>query len=250
MRIYIGMDDTDSRGSEYGTGKVARWLEEALPGGCRVWGVVRQQLLADERIPYTSHNSSACVVVDTPDDSLFERIVAAAALHVEKHAIPGSDPGLCVCRQDNGNLSDLMSFSRRCTREVVTQALAMQASRGFHLSAHGGTGDGIIGAAAAVGLTASGQCGRFIEFGRLRDLGDPVRVSELEALGITVVSIDRQAPLPWPDDPIHTHGWLRPRLWAGNAILPVQEDPGGGWTCVGRKKNKGGTDHGGQDLLP
>jgi tRNA(Ile2) C34 agmatinyltransferase TiaS len=99
MRIYLGIDDTDSNESEYGTGKVARWIEDSLPAGCRVCGVVRQQLLVDNRIPYTSHNSSACVVVDVNDESLFDHIMTVASGHIEKHAVRGSDPGLCVCAE-------------------------------------------------------------------------------------------------------------------------------------------------------
>ena len=66
MRVYIGFDDTDILGSDIGTGKLARRFEKLLPADCRVWGVVRQQLLVDPAIPYTSHNSSACVVIDYP----------------------------------------------------------------------------------------------------------------------------------------------------------------------------------------
>lgn len=249
MKIYIGMDDTDSLDSDYGTGKVARWLQNSLPEGCRVWGVVRQQLLVDNRIPYTSHNSSACLVLDADDDLIFDRIVSSAADHIERHAVEGSDPGLCVCPDNYVNMPELIAFSKSCTREVVSQAQAMKSSAGAHLSAHGGTGDGIIGAAAAVGLTACGQCGRFIEYGRLRDLPDPVPVHLLESNGIMVVSVDRQAPLPSPQDLVYSHGWLRPRLWAGKALLPVQKNPQGGWNCIGRKKNKGGSEYGGENLL-
>jgi len=250
MRLYIGMDDTDSKESPYGTGKVARWLEDELPWGCLVWGVVRQQLLVDERIPYTSHNSSACVVVDIEDDSLSGTIIDIAAKHIERHSVAGSDPGLCICTDVDNNLHEIKLFSQICTREVVTQTRAMKAATHAHLSSHGGTGDGIIGAAAAVGLTALGKCGRFIEFGRLRDLADPVEVSALESLGIMVVSIDRHAPLPSPSDLVHSNRWLRPRLWGGRAILPVRKIPDGGWSCVGSKENKGGMDHGGKDILP
>lgn len=238
MRIFIGFDDTDSSESDYGTGKVARWFEGQLPVGCRLWGVVRQQLLLDDRIPYTSHNSSACAVIEAPDESLLDRLIDSAAAHIEKHAVSGSDPGLCVCAEGNENLAGIIDFSVRCTREVVTQGDAVKAAGNVHLSGHGGTNDGIIGAAAAVGLTALGRCGRFIEYGRLRELPDPVTVSDLESLGIMVVSVDRQAPLPSPDGAVHTHGWLRPRLLSGKPILPVLKDGTGGWICVGRKKGK------------
>lgn len=120
MRIYIGFDDTDSIDSSYGTGKVARWFEQELPRGCSLWGVLRQQLLVDDRIPYTSHNSSACAVVEAPDDSAFDHLISSAAAHLVKHAVDGSDPGLCVCLGNNGSLADIIDFSMRCTREVMT----------------------------------------------------------------------------------------------------------------------------------
>jgi len=55
----------------------------------------------------------------------------------------------------------------------------MEAANKVHLSGHAGTNDGIIGAAAAVGLTISAWSGRFIEFGKLRDLQDGISVSDL-----------------------------------------------------------------------
>jgi hypothetical protein len=63
MPDYIGFDDTDILGAEVGTEKPVRRFEALLPEDCRLWGVVRRQLLVDARIPYTSHNSSACAVV-------------------------------------------------------------------------------------------------------------------------------------------------------------------------------------------
>ncbi|MCG6536812.1 MAG: hypothetical protein L7F78_19415 [Syntrophales bacterium LBB04] len=83
MRAYIGFDDTDNHDSDFGTGKVARRFENLMPEGCHMWGVVRQQLLFDERIPYTSHNSAAHHLLD----------------HI-KSAAPGSDPGLCFGEGD------------------------------------------------------------------------------------------------------------------------------------------------------
>lgn len=76
MKVYIGFDDTDTRDSDFGTGKVARRFEKKLPEGCRLWGVIRQQLLVDERIPYTSHNSSACAVIDVPDSATKEALLS------------------------------------------------------------------------------------------------------------------------------------------------------------------------------
>ncbi len=88
----------------------------------------------------------------------------------------------------------------------MTQQEVLGSVNGTHISGHGGTNDGIIGAVAAVGLTASGWSGRFIEFGRLREFPDLVTVSELERSGIRVVSVDRDTMLPGYDDVVNTRG--------------------------------------------
>ena len=78
MKVYIGFDDTDTVDSEMGTGKLVRRFEALLPEGCSLWGVVRQQLLVDDRIPYTSHNSAACGVVLLREPSQGEELLERA----------------------------------------------------------------------------------------------------------------------------------------------------------------------------
>lgn len=239
MRIYVGFDDTDTVDSERGTGKLARWFEGRLPESCKLWGVVRQQLLMDDVIPFTTHNSSACAVIEAPDPSYVDGLISRAVEHIEHHFIPGSDPGLCIAYNDNPALSRLISFGRACVTRIVTQREALEAASGVHLSGHGGTEDGIIGAAAAVGLTAYGWGGRFIEFGRLRSFPDKVSTSDLEQAGIAVVSVDREAKVPSPGDRIDTRGWLRPRLWGGRPVLPVVPGEDHSWVMVGEKNRNG-----------
>jgi len=238
MRVYIGFDDTDTRESDFGTGKVARRFEQKLPEGCRLWGVVRQQLLVDERIPYTSHNSSACAVIDLSDPAMGKALLPLAVDHIESQAAEGSDPGLCVAREGDPALVELAVFGRLCATRIVTQKNALQAASGIHLTGHGGSNDGIIGAAAAVGLTVSGWSGRFIEFAGLRRFPDRVPVYELEQSGILVVSLERDALIPAPEDIVDTSGWLRPRLWGNKAILPVQPRGKGIWESMGTKRKK------------
>ena len=239
MRTYIGFDDTDNKNANRGTGKLARWFEKELPEGCRLWGVVRQQLLLHDDIPYTSHNSSACVVVDTREPGMEEELTRLAVAHVERHSLVGSDPGVCVTSNGERGLSVLVDFGYRCTREVVSQEDALHAARDVHLSGHGGTNDGIIGAAAAVGLTASGHSGRFIEFGGLRDFSEQITVWELAQHNILVMSLERDAQPPSPDDQVHTNNWLRPRLWGNRAVLLAHKKSEGIWESLGKKHKKG-----------
>ena len=237
MRIYIGFDDTDILDSDFGTGKLARRYERMIPGECKVWGVIRQQLLVDPAIPYTSHNSSACVVVDCPDKSYIEILKGAAVAHIEAMSLPGSDPGLCLVGEGDPALPALEAFGLTCTAKIVFQNDARLAAGNAHLSGHGGTNDGIIGAAAAVGLTSSGWSGRFIEYSRLREFPDTLAVSALLQKNIQVVSVDRDACCPRPEDIVHTKGWLRPRLWGNTAVLPVKPAGVGLWESLGNKRN-------------
>jgi len=238
VRVYLGFDDTDTIESDRGTGKLARWFEDVLPRGYHFWGVIRQQLLIHQDIPYTSHNSSACVILETDACIVGRELISAAVEHVEQYAVEGSDPGICVAHEEDPNLADLVAFGRACTTRMVTQNEAFKAAKGMHLSGHGGSNDGIIGAAAAVGLTAYGWGGRFIEFGRLRALPDQMSVQELEKSSILVVSVDRDGKVPAPGDMILTGGWLRPRLWGGGAVLSVIPRTDGVWECLDKKRGK------------
>jgi len=239
MKIYVGFDDTDSLDCEYGTGKVARWFSSELPAGCRMWGVVRQQLLVDDAIPYTSHNSSACLIIEAScNGRLLPELAARAAAHLERHAADGSDPGVCVAAEGNPEVARLMEFGLACTRRVVTQEDARRACSEIHLSGHGGSNGGIIGAAAAVGLTAAGWYGRFIEFGLLRQLPSELRVDELETHGIRVMSMDRDAVVPKPGERVMTKGWVRPRLLGGQPVLPVVQLTPGVWETMGGRRGR------------
>lgn len=235
MRVYVGFDDTDVAGADRGTGKFARWFEGKLPPGTVLHGVVRQQLPVLEGIPYTSQNSAACLIVDNVEPSQVHELIERGAQHIRDHFIEGSDPGLCVVAEDHAATVSLVDFGRCASSRIVTQKEAIRAINGFHLSGHGGTNDGIIGAAAGVGLTIGGWSGRFIEFNGLRDFGTMVRVIDLEARGIRVLSVDRNALVTSPEDMVDTRDWLRPRLWGGSAVLPVESCGHGSWRSISGK---------------
>ncbi len=237
MRLYIGFDDTDNTHSDRGTGKLARWFQTKLPRQTRLVGIVRQQLPKLAGIPYTSQNSSACVILDTDEPDMAPSIIEAGIAHIREHFIEGSDPGLCVVDDRSPGLPDLVEFGKTCSSRIVTQKEAVQAARGAHLSGHGGTNDGIIGAAAGVGLTIYGWVGRYIEFGGLRKLPDTVTVRELESTGIVTLPLERNAMVPGPDDMVETGGKLRPRMWGGRPAVPVKRIADGRWDVVGRKKS-------------
>ncbi len=67
MAVFlIGIDDTDNLSSR-GTGWLARRLsDECASRGLRPLGVTRHQFLVHPAIPYTSHNSGACIALESP----------------------------------------------------------------------------------------------------------------------------------------------------------------------------------------
>lgn len=238
MKVYFGFDDTDTHDSFYGTGKLVRWFLKDLPQDCECLGVVRQQLYVCDEIAYTSHNSAACMIAEIADSDLLDQAIESAVNHLKKHFVVGSDPGLCVATEFDKSLNRLIDFGHFCTHEVSTQKQALKAAGSVHLSGHGGTNDGIIGAAAAVGLTASGWSGRFIELKNVRDYPDTIRVSELRKNGIKVVSMDRDAKTPAPDDLVFTNEWIRPRLLGHQPILFVHPKDEGRWENIDLKRKR------------
>jgi tRNA(Ile2) C34 agmatinyltransferase TiaS len=242
QRIYLGIDDTDTLNSDRGTGKLARGLVGSLPDDIRCCGVVRQQLLIHPEVPYTSHNSAACLILEPSGRTGIESIVDCAVQYIERHYLVGSDPGLCVAEAHKASCDRLSDFGLACTCQLMTQIDALAAASGVHLSGHGGSNDGIIGATAAVGLTATGWSGRYIEYGRLRSLPEAMKVAELEAMGIQVVSLDRNAALPASRDTVTTNCWVRPRLIGNRPVLLVLPDGEGRWLNIGSKRRKAHAD--------
>ena len=239
MKLYIGIDDTDNRISKRGTGRLVRQMAQQLPqAGVSLVGVVRQQHFICDAIAYTSHNSSACMVLEITERSLMPILLDAAVAYLEANAAEGSDPGLCMVCEDEADIDRLAEFGLETTRRVVTQRAALNSARCCHLSGHGGTHDGIIGAAAAVGLTHAGWYGRYIGLNGtdLRAFGETTRVAELESLGICVVSIDRDAAVPDPNDRIITHRWIRPRRLGHRPVLMVTPAGTNVWENLGRKR--------------
>ncbi len=184
MKIYVAIDDTDNL--EVGaTGQSANELRKIMKD--KGWGkpepVTRHQLLIHPDVPYTSHNSSMCFTVDMGLEKLDEFINCAADF-LETTSAPGSDPGLCVAVDDRiNNIELLMSFGYKTKQEIVNMEEAYKIAEvcGIHLSEHGGTGQGIIGALAGIALRMSGNDGRFQGRTKLKDAGESMRIGEIIA---------------------------------------------------------------------
>jgi tRNA(Ile2) C34 agmatinyltransferase TiaS len=227
--FYFGLDDTDTLETR-GTGHLARAIASALAADYRVLGVVRHQLLVDPRVPCTKNNSSATVMVDADGYGDPARLVDRVRSMMLADFVPGSDPGLCVAHEVPSAVSE---FGRRAQRELVTQAeaRALAQEHGLWLEGLGGTQDGVIGALASVGLSATAEDGRYVFTGRMRELVGLQPVAALLEAGIAAVETADGRPVT--EGLVQTER-LRPARrggrpvavveWAGDHWLPLKLD--------------------------
>jgi hypothetical protein len=182
MNYMVCIDDTDMPGTR-GTG----WLVEDL---CNILAakklavttaISRHQLFVHKDIPYTSHNSAMGFEM-TLGQGTIDTVMALFKEFLETRSEEGSDPGLCVAPLSGPlDWQKLMAFGKAAKHQVLAQsdAYGLAAASGVHLSEHGGTGQGVVGALAGIGLRLSGNDGRYRGWYHLGRPGDIVSVRSL-----------------------------------------------------------------------
>jgi hypothetical protein len=191
MDLLICIDDTDDLESR-GTGEIAEVMAQGLEdeGLARCGRVTRHQLLVHPDIAYTSHNSSMCFPAEV-DGAALDEVTAWCRRSLTAESVPAADPGLCVVVVELLTQPDgLVAFGRRAKERIVTkeEAYAVAAELGVHLSEHGGTGIGVIGALAGAGLRLSGYDGRFKgKFAIPGDAEGAASVAAIREHGVDVV---------------------------------------------------------------
>jgi hypothetical protein len=221
--IWVGIDDTDTLDTP-GTNQLARALARRLEPGYQVARITRHQLLFDPRVPYTSKNGSASLLLEPRGEPDWPSLIDALRAGMRERFVPGSDPGLCVARAVP---AAVVAFGRRCQRELVAQheARNLAAECGAHLEGLGGTEGGVIGALAAVGLAATSDDGRVVQLGAWPDdLAGVQDVATLHTRGVYVRRRDGGEPVT--AGRVDVGNRLRPNLRGGAVVLYVT--PAGG----------------------
>ncbi len=219
MKTIISIDDTDNEHSP-GSGQLADDLAQELIQRRLVTeasDISRHQLFIHDLVPYTSHNSAMCFTVST-EQNKYSDLIAFCRDFLSLRSAEGSDPGLCVTDERNVLGSQLLiDFGLRAKCSVLTKRAAYRTAEqaGIHLSEHGGTGDGVIGALAGVGLRLSGCDGRIRGWHKSDEAGRTITIEKLCALlrvpwavddngtrlpGYARVSISDETP-PFPQTP-------------------------------------------------
>lgn len=236
-RFFIGIDDTDF-GESIGTGALARelmlHLERSLSAAC--FGVTRHQLFIHPDIPYTSHNSAACLEIDCATALACLESRAAEFIATLLHS--GADPGLCVC-EENSEFHALCEFGRRTQVSIVRkeEARALADRRGMACREIGGTGGGVIGAVAACGLRMGKDDGRFISLAGVREMTGVLSAQEILSRTVIEKIIDETGEAIERTSLIDTKGWVRPELKKGAIVLRVKRDNIGTGYAIEKEKH-------------
>lgn len=248
LNILISIDDTDNLESR-GSGKLAQELADAIED--RGWGsctrVTRHQLFVHEQIPYTSHNSSMCFEVSI-DQNRLDTIISYGKEYLVSQSAEGSDPGLCVAvNGEKLNREKLIQFGLMAKKSILSKDMAYTLAEelGIHLSEHGGTGDGIIGALAGTGLRLSGNDGRYRGWYNLGLAGDKITVETLcrydfidEVQTVNGIKLDNKQVVTLGDK------MLKVTLCNGHQVILVnnshtdRDNPVTHWTTLSKQELK------------
>jgi hypothetical protein len=235
MKILIGIDDTDnleSRGTGFRSRDMGRLLTENGIG--KLLGVTRHQLLFDRRIPYTSHNSSACLEVESEKINELRDFCAEYLL---KESADGSDAGLCIAPLNDVS-EQIIEWGQRAKKEIITQEEARKIATecNVFLEGYTGTKGGIIGSLAAVGLHKGGNDGRFLWIKGMREMIGNFKISDIKnETGIhEILTIDNKT-LP-AETEIFLAEWWRPVLKNNKIVIFVEQKKEGdyGWQVVSK----------------
>jgi hypothetical protein len=227
--ILLGIDDTDTLDTA-GTNQLARRLADVMAPGFECTLILRHQLFFDPRVPYTSQNGCASLLIRREPGRRADELLPVLQAEMRAWYVPGSDPGLCLAERISPAMGE---FALRCQRDVVRQseARALAEREGIHLEGFGGTEDGVIGALAGVALLAGGDDGRVVHLAGWHwpdSFAGPQTVEDIRARGVEEIrASDGVTRVERGRIDVGKH--LRPSYRGGRVVLfvePAERSPG------------------------
>ncbi|MFZ4398991.1 MAG: hypothetical protein ACOYO1_03065 [Bacteroidales bacterium] len=225
MKVLIAIDDTDnleSRGTGFQARQLGKLISELKIG--EIAGITRHQLYVHENIPYTSHNSSACLEAEIFDFDALQSVCKNFLLEVSAE---GSDAGLCIAKYKDIH-QDIINWGYSAKKEELTKENAHKLASNNNIYLEGLTGEkiGVIGSLAAVGLHYDGNDGRFLWIAgqEMREIQGIFTVNELKNIStINDVLIKENYNFVADSDTIFIEDWLRPILKDNKAVIIVEK---------------------------
>ena len=148
--------------------------------------------------------------------------------------IEGSDPGLCAAHA-SAITPALQAYGWDAKVTVLTQerARTLAKNHGIALKGLGGTEDGVIGSLAGIGLASTGNDGRFLMRGTLRDLTGTQEASLLLRSGVDEIWTTHGERVTSGTVFVYDGKSVKANMVGGRAVLMV-EACDGGWNALKR----------------
>jgi hypothetical protein len=179
------------------------------------------------------------------DPASLSDLVAFSSAYLKKYSAPGSDPGLCIVEESEQlDKEALIQFGREAKSTILNKdkAYNLASILNVHLSEHGGTGDGVIGALAGIGLRLKGDDGRFRGWFTLGGKGEETTAADLRKHPSVIDVIDEKGRSLRPESPIRiTDEKIKTILHNHIQVIPVtrsQDSQIEYWETMSRKDVK------------
>lgn len=162
MLFLIGIDDTDAPESEPTSRHALRLgelIEQRRYG--RLVSITTHQLLRHPELYYTHQNLASCLLIDANKESRRDLELTCREF-LRRFSAPASDPGFALAAWTN-ILPEVVSWGQQAKHVQLFRSAAIELARlaGISIAGFHGSGSGVIGALAAVGLYFSGNDGQF-----------------------------------------------------------------------------------------
>ena len=240
MRFLIGVDDTDNPRTS-STGLIAQRLGLQMQGAGlgKLEAITRHQLLFSPQVPCTTRNSAICITFET-DASRRSEIEMACRSFILREYCSGADAGFALASWAQVT-PEVYTWARLAKTRVLAREEALQAARSAKIAITGltGSGNGIIGALAAIGLRYRGNDGRFLWIPNINQLSGIYTYSELMQIAPFERIETLRGRAPRSDEKIDVGKWIRPVLRDGRCVLLVEEErenPDFAWHLLGMEE--------------
>jgi hypothetical protein len=184
-------------------------------------------LYVHESIPYTSHNSCAVIHIGLCAKDQEMQIFSLARDYMKEDFVEGSDPGIAIA--DMAAVAPaVVTFGQHAKTMVLRQeqARVLAKDHSIRLEGLGGSEDGVIGALAGIGLAATGNDGRYIQKGRIREITGPAPVELLLDAGIELILTTEGVPVTTGIIQVQEGKSVKPCPVSGKTVLFVEEREG------------------------
>jgi hypothetical protein len=241
MRFLIGIDDTDSPENS-STGELSIRLGKRLEeqGLGKFEAVTRHQLLRSPQVPCTSDNGAICLSFEADVNRRSELEMACRSFILREYT-RGADTGFALASW-NQLTAEVFTWAKLAKTRLLTRQDALQVARSAKIAIAGiaGSGNGVIGALAAVGLRFRGEDGRFLWLPNLSAMNGVHTYTELMD-EIPFDSIETlKGKSPRPEEKIAlVAGGITPVLREGRCVLlvePEHKETSFDWHTLDQKK--------------